>query len=74
MIILVMLLFLMVLGSLMAALFLLCFRLGGGQAESQVARVRREAARAERQIHDLTRQAFVSMAESAERGRTNRQS
>jgi uncharacterized membrane protein YciS (DUF1049 family) len=73
MIALLLLLFLVLLGCLLAALFLLGFRLGGGQAESQVARVHREAARAERQIHDLTRQAFVSMAEAAERSRTNRQ-
>lgn len=72
MIALVLVLFLVLLGCLLAALFLLGFRLGGGQAESQVARVRREAARAERHIHDLTRQAFVSMTEAAERQRGER--
>lgn len=53
------------------AMFLLGFRLGGDHWQSELLRVRLEAARAERQLHDLTRQTFVAMAEQAEqlRGR-----
>lgn len=49
--------------------FLLGFRLGGHTWISEVHRVRAEAAAAERQLHDLTRSAFVAMAEEAERVR-----
>ena len=55
--------------ALSTALFLLGFRLGGDQWQSELAKVRLEAARAERQLHDVTRSAFVSMAEAAERRR-----
>lgn len=50
-------------------MFLLGFRLGGDHWLSELARVRMEAAHAERQLHDLTRQAFVAMSEEAERHR-----
>jgi uncharacterized membrane protein YciS (DUF1049 family) len=53
--------------ALVATVFLLGFRLGGESWQSELARVRMEAAHAERQLHNLTRQAFVSMAEAAER-------
>ncbi|HVF74605.1 MAG TPA: hypothetical protein VM938_06110 [Acidimicrobiales bacterium] len=67
MMVLVVLLVLMV----VMAMFLLGFRLGGDHWQSELLRVRLEAARAERQLHDLTRQTFVAMAEQAEqlRGR-----
>lgn len=53
----------------MALTFLLGFRLGGQSWMSEAQRVRAEAAAAERQLHDLTRAAFVAMAEEAERKR-----
>jgi hypothetical protein len=52
-----------------AALFLLGFRLGADQWQGRLAQIRLEASKAERELHDLTRQAFVSMAEAAERRR-----
>jgi len=55
--------------ALGAALFLLGFRLGGDHWQSELAKVRLEAAQAERQLHDVTRSAFVSMAEAVERRR-----
>jgi hypothetical protein len=54
------------LAAFAAAVFLLGFRLGGDHWQAELTRVRLEAARAERQMHDLTRQAFVAMAERAE--------
>ena len=58
---------------LMAVLvYLLGFRLGGQSGISELQRVRAEAAEAERQLHDLTRSAFVAMAEAAERRRFDR--
>ncbi len=51
---------------LVALTFLLGFRLGGQSWISEAQRVRAEAAAAERQLHDLTRAAFVAMAEQAE--------
>ena len=59
-------------GMVLILAFLLGFRLGGQSWMSQVQRVRAEAAVAERQIHDLTRSAFVAMAEEAEAHRTGR--
>ena len=56
--------------ALVSAVFLLGFRLGGDRDHAEVARVRVEAARAARRMHDLTREAFVSMAEHVE-GRRN---
>lgn len=52
--------------------YLLGFRLGGQSGISELQRVRAEAAEAERQLHDLTRSAFVAMAEAAERRRFDR--
>lgn len=49
--------------------FLLGFRLGGQSWLAELQEVRAEAAAAERQLHDLTRSAFVAMAEEAERRR-----
>lgn len=58
-----------VLTLLVSVTYLLGFRLGGDHWQSELSRVRMEAAQAERQLHDLTRQAFVAMAEEAERRR-----
>ena len=55
--------------ALAGVVFLLGFQLGGDQWQSELMRVRIEAARAERQLHDLTRQAFVAMTEEAWRSR-----
>jgi hypothetical protein len=52
--------------------FLLGFRLGGQSWQSEAVRVRAEAAAAERELHDLTRSAFVAMAEEAQRRRGDR--
>ena len=49
--------------------FLLGFRLGGDHWQTEVTRVRLESAQAERQLHDLTRHAFIAMAEHAEQRR-----
>ena len=65
MIALVAFLFLSVL-SIVALTFLLGFRLGGQSWIAEAQRVRAEAAVAERQLHDMTRAAFVAMAEEAE--------
>lgn len=58
--------------ALGGALFLLGFRLGGDHWQSELVRVRFEAAQAERRMHDLTRQAFVAMAEEASRHHASR--
>jgi hypothetical protein len=50
-----------------ALIFCLGFRFGGRHWKSELHDVRIEAARARRQLHDLTRQAFVAMAEEAQR-------
>jgi hypothetical protein len=57
--------------GLSVALFLLGFRLGGDHWQQELARVQLEAAQAERRLHDLTRQAFVAMAQAAERRRSS---
>ncbi|MDA8039143.1 MAG: hypothetical protein M0Z69_08270 [Actinomycetota bacterium] len=64
----------LVVGFLLVAVlvYLLGFRLGGQSGISELQRVRAEAAEAERQLHDLTRSAFVAMAEAAERRRFDR--
>lgn len=43
--------------------FLLGFRLGSSQWQSRLLQVQMESARARRQLHDLTREAFVAMAD-----------
>lgn len=57
------------LALLATAIFLLGFRLGGEHWQRELLRVRSTAAQAQRQLHDLTRQAFVAMAEEAQRRR-----
>lgn len=49
--------------------FLLGFRLGGQSAWAEAQRVRAQAAAAERELHNLTRSAFVAMADEADRQR-----
>jgi hypothetical protein len=51
---------------LAGAVFLLGFRLGGSHWQTELTQVRLEAAQAERQLHELTREAFVAMAERIE--------
>ena len=46
--------------------FLLGFRLGGQSWVGEVQRIKADAASAQRQMHDLTRAAFVAMAERAQ--------
>jgi hypothetical protein len=46
--------------------FLLGFRVGGDHWQSELTRVRVEAVEAERRLHDLSRQAFIAMAEKVE--------
>ena len=43
--------------------WLLGFQTGGRVHQSELQRVRYEAAKAERQLHDLTRDAFIAIAE-----------
>ena len=49
--------------------FLLGFRLGGHSWIAEVQRVRAEAAAAERELHRMTRTAFITMADEANRRR-----
>jgi hypothetical protein len=57
--------------TIMVLTYLLGFRVGGNSWLSETQRVKAEAAAAERQLHELTRSAFVAMAEEAERRRRN---
>lgn len=50
-----------------AVIFAVGVRVGSQYWRSEVQRTRFEAARAARQLHDLTRQAFVAMADHVER-------
>ncbi len=52
--------------------FLLGFRLGGQSAWAESQRVRAQAAAAQRELHNLTRSAFVAMSEEAQRQRRGR--
>ena len=70
--ILLFLLLLVLTAGLIVTLYLLGFQLGGSSWQSEAARVRHEAALAERQLHELTRRAFVAMAEEAERRRRDK--
>lgn len=54
------------LAALVPAAYLLGFRLGGAHWYDRLVETRLAAAKAERQLHDLTRQAFVAMAEHAQ--------
>jgi len=59
-------------GLVVVLTFLLGFRLGGQSWISEAQRVKAEAAAAERQMHDLTRSAFIAMAEEAQARRSGR--
>jgi uncharacterized membrane protein YciS (DUF1049 family) len=63
----VFLLVVILIAGLAAALFLLGFRLGGESTQGELARIRVEAAQAERRLRELTRQVFVAMSEHLER-------
>lgn len=63
------LLLLVALVALVSAAYLLGFRLGGQKLQDELLRVRLEGIEAERALHRLTRDAFVAMAEHAERQR-----
>jgi len=63
------LLILLLLSLVVVLAFLLGFRLGGDSWAAEARRVRSRAAVASREMHDLTRAAFVAMAEEAERRR-----
>jgi hypothetical protein len=64
------LIFITVSALLVAMAYLLGFRLGGDSWLAEINRVRAESAIAERRLHDLTRQAFVAMAEETTRQRS----
>ncbi len=51
------------------AWFLLGFRLGGSHWQGRLLQTELETAKARRQLYDLTRQAFVAMADHALRSR-----
>lgn len=69
MILLVVILVMLFVCSMAGAAYVFGFRLGGENWQRQLLEVRRESARAGREIHDLTRQAFIAMAEEAEKRR-----
>jgi type II secretory pathway component PulM len=60
---------LLVLAALVYVVFHLGFHLGYDQWQAELTRVRLEAAHAQRAVHDLTKTAFVAMAEQAEHHR-----
>lgn len=59
--------FFILLAGLVASTFLLGFRVGGDHLREEVVRVKLDSLTAQREIHDLTRNAFVAIAEAAER-------
>jgi len=63
------LLVVLLLAALVTASYLLGFRLGGQKLQEDLLRVRLEGIEAQRAMHNLTREAFVAMAEHAERQR-----
>ncbi len=64
--------FLLLLILVVALTFLLGFRVGGDRWSSELARVQTEAMDAQRQMHDLTREAFIAMAEHVDHERLRR--
>lgn len=50
----------------LAGWFLLGFRVGGSHWQHRLLQMQMESARARRQLHDLTREAFVAMADHAQ--------
>ena len=51
--------------------YLLGFRMAHDQSDSVLARIRFDSAEASRRMHDVTRNAFVAMAEQAQRRAPN---
>lgn len=62
----VFLLLVLMLAGLVVAAYLLGFRLGGQHMSDELLRVRLEGIEAQRRMHQLTRDAFVAMAEHAD--------
>lgn len=60
-------------GLVVVLAFLLGFGLGGVSWASEVQRVRARASMASREMHDLTRAAFLAMTEEAEERRRSDQ-
>ncbi len=54
---------------LMGVTFLFGFRLGGATRQEELLRIRMESVQAERQLQDLTREAFLALAHHAEERR-----
>jgi len=65
--VLLVLLFVVLLAGLAGVVFLLGFKVGGDTIQERLFAVRLESARAERDLHNLTRRAFIAMAEEAQR-------
>lgn len=59
---------------LAVAAYLLGFRIGGQHWRTRLDEVRAESAEASRQMHDLTREAFVAMTDYALQRRNGEQS
>ena len=55
--------------AMIAVAVLLGFRLAAPERDRELLRVRTQAAEAARRMHDLTREAFVAMAEHVEQRR-----
>ncbi len=55
--------------GLALSFFLLGFKTGVSHWQNELLQVRAEAARASREMHSLTREAFIAIAEEAERRR-----
>lgn len=60
---------LVLLAVLVGASYLLGFQLGGRSWQTELLRVKQEAAQAERRLHELTLSGFQAMAEEVERRR-----
>lgn len=56
-------------GVVAGSAYLLGFQIGGRSWQSELLRVRQEAAHAERQLHDLTVAGFEAMAKAVEERR-----
>ena len=54
---------------LMGTTYLLGFRLGGSETQTEISRVRADASEAARQMNELTQAALLAMAEESERQR-----
>lgn len=65
------LLTLILLGLSLSAFYLLGFRLGGESCRNELERIRSESHLAERRLHELTRSAFIAMAEEAQNRRAS---